>query len=79
MITDIAQRVYESILESGRKWRIDDIKQRPSYDDVELLVARMIDQVRRSPTPISVASGGILVQRVDNYIDVYVHCGEEVV
>ena len=75
-LTDLTLDVYERILESDRQWRIDGIKQRPSYEDVEILLERMIEQVRKSPTPISIESGGILVKNTDGIIDIYCYAGE---
>jgi hypothetical protein len=68
-------RVYESILETQRQWRFDGVLKRPTYEDVATLLDRMIEQVRKSPGSISIESGGILVKRTDNMIDVYVHAG----
>lgn len=81
VVTDVAMddlilAIYERLLESGREWRIDGMLQRPSREDVEILVARMVDQVRKTSGSISISSGGILVQRVDDHIDVYYYVGE---
>jgi hypothetical protein len=74
-LEDIYQLVYEHILANGWKWRIDGLKQRPSYDDARMMVDNMVAQVRKSPGSISIESGGLLVKRTDDYIDVYVFAG----
>lgn len=72
---EIYQTVYQQFLKSGRKWSFDGQKAVPLYEDVKLLIDEMIKQVRNSSGSISVESGGILVKRTDDYIDVYVHAG----
>lgn len=74
-LEDIYHRAYEHILANNWKWRIDGLKQRPSYDDVRLLIDGMMEQVEKSSGSISIESGGILVKRTDDYIDVYVFAG----
>lgn len=74
-LDDIYQRVYSTSLENDWKWRIDGIRLRPTYEDVVILVDRMIEQVKKSPTSISIECGGILVKRTDDYTDVYVFAG----
>jgi hypothetical protein len=66
---------YEQILEMNRLWRFDGQVKLPTYEDVCGLLDKMIDQVRKSPTPISIESGGLLVKQTDDMIDVYVHAG----
>ncbi len=75
-IDDICFNVYEQIIEMSRLWRFEDKLKIPTYEDVEILLDRMIEQVRKAPTPISIESGGLLVKRTDDMIDVYVHAGE---
>lgn len=74
-LCDVYQRVYEQLLESDRVWQFDGFKALPTLEDVQLLVDNMIKNVRETPGSISVESGGILVKRTDDYIDVYVHIG----
>lgn len=74
-LDDIYQRVYEQLLESGQKWQFDGFKAHPALEDVALLVDKMIKDVRESDGSISIESGGILVKRTDEYIDIYVHVG----
>ena len=74
-MNNIIQQVYEHAVANDWKWRFDNGLRRPSYEDVETFLTRIIDQVRKSTTSISVESGGILVKRTEDYIDVYVHAG----
>jgi hypothetical protein len=76
LMEEVIQRVYESILESGREWRIAGVLQRPSYDDVAKLIDNVVTQVKKSPTPISVEVGGLLVKNTDGHIDIYAWIGE---
>lgn len=72
---EVYQRVYSAALENDWKWRFNGVRRRPTYEDVVLLVDRMVEQVRKSPNSISIESGGILVKRTDDYTDVYVFAG----
>jgi hypothetical protein len=74
-LDEIYQKVYNAALENNWQWRFNDGKRRPSYEDVTMLVDSMIQQVKKSPTSISIESGGILVKRTDDYTDVYVFAG----
>jgi hypothetical protein len=75
LLEETYQLVYEHVVANDWEWRFDGNKQRPSYEDVTILLDRMVEQVRKSPTPISIESGGILVKRTDEYVDVYVFAG----
>lgn len=70
-----AQDVYEVLLQHEIKWRIDGLRQIPTLEDVEGLLDSMVADVKRSPHPISIESGSLLVKRSDNHIDVYVRIG----
>ncbi len=74
-LDEIYQKVYSAVLENDWNWRFKDERRRPTYEDVVALVDNMVEQVKKSPTSISIESGGILVKRTDDYIDVYVHAG----
>lgn len=72
----IYQNVYDQLSKLERTWkRFGDSARIPSYEEVKSVVDSMIELVRDSPESISVESGGILVKRTDDYIDVYVHAG----
>lgn len=72
---EIYRCVYEHVLQHDWKWRISGTRVVPTYEDVCKLVDRMTDQVRKSQGSISIESGGLLIKRTDDYIDVYVHAG----
>lgn len=74
-LEDLAFYVYELLIAEEHKWRIDGELVIPTYEDVKLLLKRIIDQVRKSTTPISVETGGLLVKVSDGHIDVYINVG----
>lgn len=74
-LQDICHHVYEQAVAHDWQWRFDGVLRRPSYEDVEMLLIRIIDEVRKSPTSVSIETGGILVKRSDAHIDIYTHSG----
>lgn len=75
-LTQIYHDIHEQLLKSGTVWgRFGKKPQPPSLEDVKSLVDGMIDGVRESKESISIESGGVLVKRTDDYIDIYLHVG----
>lgn len=74
-IEDIVMNTYSTILEHNTSWLIDGVLRRPVYEDVELVVTRLIDAVTKNNDSISIETGGVLTKRTDNHIDVYVRIG----
>lgn len=74
-LDSIIHQVYEHAIASNWQWRFDKVLRRPSYEDVEEFVKRLIAEVQKSQQSISIESGGLLVKRTDDYIDIYVHVG----
>lgn len=72
----LTQNVYEQLLAQERKWRIDGDRVIPTYEDVAKLLEEAVNQVKKSPTAINIAIGGILVQKADNHVDIYTFIGE---
>jgi hypothetical protein len=72
---EVYRRVYDAALENEWHWKLDGVKRLPAYEDIVILLDRMVEQVRKSPSSISIESGGILVKRTDDYVDVYVFAG----
>ena len=60
---------------TNRQWKIDGRLAQPTQDDVTRLIAAMVDDIRTMGYD-SIESGGILVKRDGNLVDVYVHVGE---
>lgn len=60
---------------TNRQWRIDGQLTYPTFDDVGRLLAAMVKDIREQGYD-SIESGGILVKRDGNKVDVYVHVGE---
>lgn len=60
---------------TNRQWKIDGRLAQPTQDDVNRLIAAMVDDIRTMGYD-SIESGGILVKRDGNLVDVYVHVGE---
>lgn len=60
---------------SCRKWKIDGRLAFPNFDDVDRLIEAMVNDMRTTDYD-SIESGGILVKRDGDKIDVYVHLGE---
>lgn len=58
-----------------RQWKIDGRLAHPSFDDVSRLMSMMIDDVQKTGYD-SIESGGIMIKKDGNKIDVYVHIGE---
>ncbi len=72
----IYKYVHTQLVESGRIWhKFGEEPGLPTYDNVKSVIDSMIAMVRETSGSISVESGGILVKRTDDYIDVYVHAG----
>lgn len=57
-----------------RTWKIDGRQSEPTPDDVNRLVAAMVEDIRTQGYD-SIESGGILVKRDGDWIDIYVHAG----
>lgn len=57
-----------------RTWKIDGRQSEPTRDDVNRLVAAMVEDMRTQGYD-SIESGGILVKRDGDLIDIYVHAG----
>ena len=75
-LDNIYKYVHTQLVESGRIWRkFGESPGLPAYDNVKSVIDSMIAIVKGTPGSISVESGGILVKRTDDYIDVYVHAG----
>lgn len=74
-LEDIYFNAYEQIAEIGCLWRFDGEAKIPTYEDVRGLLERMISEVRKAQTPISIESGHLLVKATDDMIDVYIHAG----
>lgn len=76
MNSNMAARLIQDVLtDIGRRWKIDGRLAEPTVDDVERLVRLMSDDVRKLDYD-SIESGGILVKKDGDKIDVYVHVGE---
>lgn len=60
---------------TNRQWKIDGRLAQPTQDDVNRLIAAMVDDIHTMGYD-SIESGGILVKRDGNLVDVYVHVGE---
>lgn len=72
----ISNDVYKIMSEStNRQWKIDGRLAQPTQDDVNRLIAAMVDDIRTMGYD-SIESGGILVKRDGDLVDVYVHVGE---
>lgn len=69
---DVYKIMHQNI---HRQWKIDGRLAQPTQNDVSRLMAAMVSDVR-SMGYDSIESGGILVKRDGNMIDVYVHVGE---
>jgi hypothetical protein len=76
-IDNICERVHQQLVVMDRKWRPFGMGEPavPKLDTVKSVINDMIALIKESTDSISVESGGILVKRTDNYIDVYVHAG----
>lgn len=72
----INEIVYDQLLAQEHKWRINGELQVPHFAVVNETLQKLIDYVKKSPTPISIEQGGILVKSSDGHIDVYVYAGE---
>lgn len=72
----VSNDVYKIMSQNtNRQWKIDGRLAQPTQDDVNRLIAAMVDDIRKMGYD-SIESGGILVKRDGNLIDVYVHVGE---
>lgn len=60
---------------TNRKWKIDGDLVYPNFDDVQKLIEAMVNDIRTTSYD-SIESGGILVKKDGDKIDVYVHIGE---
>lgn len=60
---------------TNRKWKIDGDLVYPNFDDVQRLIEAMANDIRTAGYD-SIESGGILVKKDGDKIDVYVHIGE---
>jgi len=60
---------------TGRSWMIDGRLSRPTQDDVSRLLAAMLRDMHNQGYDL-IESGGILVKRDGDRVDVYVHAGE---
>lgn len=75
-LDNIYKYVHAQLIESGRTWRrFGESESPPNYENVKSVIDGMIAMVREASGSISIESGGILVKRTDDYIDVYVHAG----
>lgn len=75
-LDNIYRHAHEQLVAMGRTWRkFGEEPKLPEYENVKSVIDSMIALVRESPDSISVESGGILVKRTDDYIDVYIHAG----
>lgn len=72
-ISDDVYKIMHQI--TDRQWRIDGRLAQPTHDDVQKLIAAMLNDVRTMGYD-SIESGGILVKRDGNHVDVYLHVGE---
>lgn len=72
----VTNDVYKIMSQNtNRQWKIDGRLAHPTQDDVNRLIAAMVDDVRKMGYD-SIESGGILVKRDGDHVDVYVHVGE---
>lgn len=72
----VSKKVFDVINDyTHRNWKIDGRLTRPTHDDVTRLVMAMIEDLNKQGYD-SIESGGILVKRDGNMIDIYVHVGE---
>lgn len=60
---------------TGRKWKIDGRLAEPTPDDIEKLIDAMVKDIKKHGYD-SIESGGILIKRDRDKIDLYVHIGE---
>jgi len=67
--------IHEVLVRSGHRWKINGVKTEPSIEDVEELIHHMRSDMF-STTYDSIESGGMLMKRDGDKIDVYVHLGE---
>lgn len=76
MESSIAACLIQDILtDVGRRWKIDGRLAEPTIDDVERLVRNMFKDICGTDYD-SIESGGILLKKDGDKIDVYVHLGE---
>lgn len=67
--------VNEVLVRTGHRWKINGVKMQPSIEDVEELIRSMRKDISESDYD-SIESGGILLKKDGDKIDVYVHIGE---
>lgn len=67
--------VHEVLVRSGRQWKFDGKLREPTYEDVEEFVQGMFKDISEGDYD-SIESGGILLKRDGDKIDLYVHLGE---
>lgn len=67
--------VHEFLTRAGHRWKINGVKIEPSIEDVEELIKKMRKDLESSDYD-SIESGGILIKRDRDKLDVYVHLGE---
>ncbi len=71
----VSNDVYKVMSQdTNRQWKIDGRLAHPTQDDVNRLIAAMADDIRKMGYD-SIESGGILVKRDGDWIDIYVHAG----
>jgi len=72
-VSDRAHKVISQT--TNRQWKIDGRSAHPTQDDVNRMIAAMVNDIRMMGYD-SIESGGILVKRDGTLVDVYVHVGE---
>jgi hypothetical protein len=66
---------YDMLTKYARRtWKIDGRQAEPTRDDVNRLIEAMVKDIREQGYD-SIESGGILVKRDGDWIDIYVHAG----
>lgn len=70
-----AHMIYNVFKVNGRRWKIDGELREPTVNDIEELVNNIFEDIGKTDYD-SVESGGILIKRDGDNIDVYVHLGE---
>ena len=72
----LSDSVFEIISQyTDRKWKIDGNLLYPTFDDVDRLLGLMAKELEAKDYD-SIESGGILIKRDRDKLDVYVHLGE---
>ncbi len=70
-----AQYVHSILSDKGHKWKINGKRVDPTFDDVDNMLKLMYEDISKGDYD-SIESGGILLKRDGDKIDLYVHLGE---